>query len=169
MESGSQKIINSLNKNIKINQTIKAFKKANKYDIDTYALCVFGNPEETEETMKQTISFVKKLDPTFARVSIFIPYPGTEYWYRWKKEKRILTEDWNLYKFHNNRVPIYNHPNLKTEKIFYYYNLFYKEFYFRLPFILKRTSYGLKHKTLLSDFFYLKKIFEEKIGDKYRC
>ena len=166
VESGSQKLLDSLNKRINLQQTMQAFKKAKSYGLDTCALCVFGNPDETEETMKETISFVNKINPTFARVTIFIPYPGTRFWNEWKKEHRILTEDWTLYNFHNNKHPIYDHPNLDSKLLFLYYNLFYKKFYLRFPYIYNRFIYGLKNGTLLSDFYYLSKVFRDKLVTK---
>ena len=50
---------------------------------------MFGNPGESEETLKKTINFAMKLNPTFASFNITTPYPGTEL-RRWAIETRVF-------------------------------------------------------------------------------
>ncbi|KJJ85017.1 Fe-S oxidoreductase, partial [Candidatus Omnitrophus magneticus] len=43
-----------------------------------HAHIMIGHPGETETTVRQTIEFVKELDPTTVTFGMMTPYPGTE-------------------------------------------------------------------------------------------
>jgi len=78
VESGSQQILDSIKKGTTIKQIREAFAWANRESLDTHAHLMLGCPGETEETVRQTISFIKKIRPTVATFGICTPYPGTE-------------------------------------------------------------------------------------------
>lgn len=78
VESGVQEILNTVKKGIRIEQTIEDFRLTHKYGLDTHAHCMLGMPGESEETIKQTLKFVKKIDPTIVTFGICTPYPGTK-------------------------------------------------------------------------------------------
>jgi len=78
VESGVQEILNNVKKGIKVTQTKKVFKYANSVNIDTHAHLMIGMPGDNEKTIKQTIDFVKEINPTIATFGICTPYPGTE-------------------------------------------------------------------------------------------
>jgi len=62
VESGNQSILNRINKGTKVEDIKKAFKIANEVGIDTVAFCIIGLPDETEETMKQTIDLILEIN-----------------------------------------------------------------------------------------------------------
>lgn len=84
-ESGSQKILDVLKKNITIEQIIEAFKVTKKAGIRTMANFMIGNPEETQEDVKLTAEFAKKLDADWNEFWITTPYPGSELFQTAKK------------------------------------------------------------------------------------
>ncbi|MBK9422541.1 MAG: B12-binding domain-containing radical SAM protein [Bacteroidetes bacterium] len=82
LESGSQRMIDWMKKDIKISQVYDCAEKCLKHGISINFSVIIGFPGETEADMDETIRVVtelRKMNPEF-RVSIFYfkPYPGNE-------------------------------------------------------------------------------------------
>ena len=78
MESGVQEILDRSKKNIRIDQTRQLFQWANDIGLDTHAHLMFGMPGETERTLKETIDFIREIEPTTIDIGICSPYPGSQ-------------------------------------------------------------------------------------------
>jgi len=83
VESGSQRILDKLKKNLKVEQIIKAAEILNKTDnIVTKMNFMVGLPSETEEEMEKTFQLAMRLRKIAKRSYItvipFRPYPGSE-------------------------------------------------------------------------------------------
>ncbi len=78
VESGNQKILNNMKKDITLKMTRKTFKWANEIGMETHAHVMLGSPGETKKTINQTINLVKEINPTTATFGICTPYAGTE-------------------------------------------------------------------------------------------
>ena len=95
VESGSQKILKRMRKNIEPEQAIRAFRMTNEAGIACTASFIIGHPGETEETVKETIDLAKRLNSTLNHFFMAVPYPGTELYRIAKREKLILEDtDW---------------------------------------------------------------------------
>lgn len=82
LESGSQRMIDWMKKDIRIDQVFDSAEKCLQHDIAINFSVIIGFPGETEEDMNETLRVVRelrKMSPEF-RVSIFYfkPYPGNE-------------------------------------------------------------------------------------------
>lgn len=77
VESGSQAILENIQKGITVEKTKETFKWTHEVGIDTHAHMMIGNPGETRETIKQTINFLFEIEPTIITCGICTPYPGT--------------------------------------------------------------------------------------------
>ena len=80
-ESGSQRVLNILNKNISIKDIIKSAEITNKLDIVAEYSWMIGIPGETKKDISQTISLIKKVreinpESEFS-IKILFPYPQT--------------------------------------------------------------------------------------------
>ena len=78
VESGSQKILNSMNKQIKVQQSKDAVVNTINLGMDAYIQIMFGYPGETLETLEETIQFFDGLPykrPVF--LSATTPVPGS--------------------------------------------------------------------------------------------
>ena len=77
-ESGSQKILNNIKKNITLEQLAWAIKvlKENQLNFSLYTL--LGLPGETRASIKETVSFLAQNRVQPSMVSLVIPYFGTE-------------------------------------------------------------------------------------------
>lgn len=69
IESGSQAILDNMNKKVKVEDYIRGHELLNKNDIITYDSFIVGFPGETEETVGLTIDFINSIKPSFYRLS----------------------------------------------------------------------------------------------------
>ncbi|MGZ5500060.1 MAG: B12-binding domain-containing radical SAM protein [Methylobacter sp.] len=78
IESGNEYMLNEImNRNLSINQMIKAFDLVNRAGLQTTAINLIGIPGETEDMIWDTIKLNRIVNPTTSRVNIFYPYKGT--------------------------------------------------------------------------------------------
>ena len=78
IESGNQKILDNLKKDISLEDAKKIILLCRKLGIETVAHFIIGNPGDTKETINDTIEFAITLDPDYASFDKIIVYPGTE-------------------------------------------------------------------------------------------
>jgi len=64
VESGVQKILDNIKKDIDAKMTRKTFKWANEIGMGTHAHLMFGCIGETKESIEKTIQFIKEINPT---------------------------------------------------------------------------------------------------------
>jgi len=149
IESADEKILDNINKNIDLDKARKLLKLTKKAGITCRASFMFGNPGETEQTMRKTLDFVMAANPDFAVFNITTPYPGTPM-YKWAKEKGyLMDEDW--FSYHGSNVHL-RLPTISPEKIEEFHKYAFKQFYFRPKYIISRLS---KIRTKHDIQFYL--------------
>ena len=78
LESGSQKILDILNKKTKLNEMRKVVAATRKAGIRVKGLFMIGSFGETEETIKETFKFILSLPLNDFHMTCFTPFPGTE-------------------------------------------------------------------------------------------
>ena len=61
--------------------------------METIGFFMIGHPFDTVETMRKTIDFAIRLDPTYAQFTMSTPLPGTALWTWVKKHGRSLIGD----------------------------------------------------------------------------
>lgn len=76
-ESGDQKIIISMGKNLKLTDVRKAVKLTNKIGIRNSVNFIIGHANETKASAEKTLEFAKDLPTDFVNIYNIIPYPGT--------------------------------------------------------------------------------------------
>lgn len=79
VEAGSQKILDSIGKQITLEQVRDAVRMCKEVGINAFCSFMFPHPEDTVETVREQISFMKELAEMGAMttMSFTIPYPGT--------------------------------------------------------------------------------------------
>jgi len=73
IEAANQEIIQNYNKGFGQDTVRNALDACRKEGIDSVATFMLGLPKETDEDMKNTISYALSLDPDFASFNIFVP------------------------------------------------------------------------------------------------
>ncbi|MCX6796615.1 MAG: radical SAM protein, partial [Candidatus Falkowbacteria bacterium] len=115
LESGSQKILDAVEKGFNISQSVEAVKLTKKNGIKVWGYFVIGLPGENKETINETIKFSKSLPLDYVNFSIGTPYPGTRF-YNQAKENRWLKSD-NCEDFDQNYSAIVDYPNFSSKDI----------------------------------------------------
>ncbi|MCG2704144.1 MAG: radical SAM protein [Candidatus Omnitrophica bacterium] len=92
VESSSQQILNNTCKGLDLKKTEEVIKYTKYLGIKTHLTFTFGLPGETERTIKETIDYALKLNPTSVQFSIATPFPGTRFYEEMEKKGYILTK-----------------------------------------------------------------------------
>ena len=77
IESGSQRILDYVNKRITKEKIVEVIKMTKQAGISVRGYFMFGLPGETLEEMNETIKFAMELDIELASFTLFVPLPGT--------------------------------------------------------------------------------------------
>ena len=94
-ESGSQKMLDSMNKKTTVEMNKKAVDLTKKAGIACYGEIMIGMPGETRETINETISFLLEKKPIIGFVPVLYPLPGTKV-YGEAKKNGTLQGDWTV-------------------------------------------------------------------------
>lgn len=76
-ESGSQKVIDLMDRRVDVNVVKEAIQKTNQLGIETGTFIMLGYPGETEEDILETINYLKDANPTHYTITIAYPIKGT--------------------------------------------------------------------------------------------
>ncbi len=88
-ESGSDVVLKSMDKKISAAQIARAVEMTRAARIGIQANFLFGDPAETEETLKTSLEFQRDNDLMFVDWSAVIPYPGTRLYDNALKQGKI--------------------------------------------------------------------------------
>ena len=94
VESGSEKIRDFLNKNIKTDQIKKAFALTTKYGILARAYFIYGCPGENWDTIQETIDLIHEIKPLATIFYILDIFPGTALYSDFKKRAKQTDNIW---------------------------------------------------------------------------
>jgi radical SAM superfamily enzyme YgiQ (UPF0313 family) len=94
VESGSKKIRNLLNKDLKTGHIYNAFALTHRYGILARAYFIYGSPEETWETIQDTIDLINEIKPFICIFYILEIYPGTQLYLDHKKKFNVTDDIW---------------------------------------------------------------------------
>lgn len=78
IESGNQRILDNVAKGFKLSEAENAIRIAQKVGLQTHCFFILGHPFETKKTIRDTINFACRLNPTDVSFGIMVPYPGTK-------------------------------------------------------------------------------------------
>ena len=135
VESGSQKVLDGMKKNISIEKAKKTFDLCRKYGIRTYADYMVGFPHESKEDIKKTIDSSIFIDPDYIQISYVVPIPGTSM-YKEGIEKGWIDKN-KPFSEYDSTGQIINTGDITDTELKEMYNLFWKKFYLRPKLILR--------------------------------
>lgn len=92
-ESGSQKIIDLMDRRVDINHVKKMIQDTNAIGIETGTFVMVGYPEETIEDINKTITYLKEAQPTLYTITIAYPIKGTSL-YNEIEDKITVQPEW---------------------------------------------------------------------------
>jgi len=98
IESGSQHVLDLVNKQVTVEQNRQAIINAKKAGLIVRANLMVGNPGESWETVEETLSFMWQTQPQQWILTNFIPLPGCSIGKNPAKYGiKILVNDWKQY------------------------------------------------------------------------
>jgi len=77
IESGSQRVLDLMNKGTTIEQIRGAAKLLNDKNMPWLSYVMVGVPGETSEDVDKTMKLIEEISPSYVSAAIYTPYPGT--------------------------------------------------------------------------------------------
>jgi anaerobic magnesium-protoporphyrin IX monomethyl ester cyclase len=77
VESGSQEILDRLQKNVRLDQIKTVFRVCHEEGMLTHAYLMIGSPGESRRTIAETQKLLKEIKPFSSNICVTTPYPGT--------------------------------------------------------------------------------------------
>lgn len=152
VESGNQSILDANGKGLKLNQIETAFNITHKMKINILGFFLVGFPQDTPQTIKETINFAKKLNPKYATFTRIRPFPGTKI-YAESKRNNALVGDWSIHQ----GTPWIKSPWIKSiDDIDRQVDMAYRKFYYRPKFAFNFFKNSFENKNFAQIYYALK-------------
>jgi len=130
-ETGSQQILNNIKKGMKVDWAHEFAANCHKLGIKMHGTFIVGLPGETQETIRETIEFVKRINPHTIQVSLPAPLPGTYLYDQAKREGWLRDEAGEMVADQGFQVTSLEYPHLSHQEIFEMQERLYRAFFFR--------------------------------------
>ena len=130
IESGSYEILKRAHKGADPAKAERALTWARKAGIMNWGYFIIGLPGETEETIKQTMAFSKKLPLDIALFHIAAPYPGTPFFYE-VAEKGWFRPGTKWEEVDMDESTVLDYPDMPAERLEYWQRRATREWSFR--------------------------------------
>jgi anaerobic magnesium-protoporphyrin IX monomethyl ester cyclase len=130
IESGNEQILKHARKGAYPEKAERALKWAKKAGIMNWGYFIIGLPGETEETIRQTIEFSKKLPLDIALFHVAAPYPGTPFFFE------VVENGWfrpgtRWENVDMDKGTVLDYPDLPAERLLYWQKRAFREWAFR--------------------------------------
>ncbi len=145
IESGNEQILKHAHKGANPAKAERALHWAKKAGIKNWGYFIIGLPGETEETIRETIEFSKKLPLDIALFHVAAPYPGTPFFFE------VVENGWfrpgtRWEQVDMDKGTVLDYPDLSAERLLYWQKRAWREWAFRPGPMMTYL------KMLLSDF-----------------
>lgn len=164
MESGDDEILKILKKEITVSQSRECAKITKEAGIEIFAYFMMGSPQETSRTLEKTLSLALEIDPEFAVFSRTILIVGCEL-FDWAANHSYIAQGyWKAFLLgrEQNPAPSLSTKELSKEALEYYLSLFFKKFYLRPRYLLRR----LFTVRSLTQFYRQSRLAKDAIWEK---
>jgi radical SAM superfamily enzyme YgiQ (UPF0313 family) len=152
-ESGDVNVIRHMHKNNNQKRDTSYLDTAMRFSsacreagIMIHGCFMFGNLNETKDTMRATLEFAKKIEPDTAQFFPIMVYPGTAAYEEAKQRGLLSTEDYSNWLtkdgLHNSVV---NLPGLTHKDLVEFADQARREFYLRPSYMARKLGQSLKN------------------------
>jgi radical SAM superfamily enzyme YgiQ (UPF0313 family) len=121
-ESGSQRILQDMNKGLVVDKIARTFAWAEELGIERRAYFLIGMPNETVADIRKTERLVERIRPDVFGVTIVCPFPGCDLY----DPKTMKGYDWSLADEYANDY--WSTPNLSNADLKYWQKYLMKKF-----------------------------------------
>ena len=130
IESGNEQILKHARKGAYPEKAERSLRWAKQAGIMNWGYFIIGLPGETDDTIRQTINFAKKLPLDIALFHVAAPYPGTPFFFEVVKEgwfrKGTRWENVDM-----DKGTVLDYPGLPAERLLYWQKKAFREWAFR--------------------------------------
>lgn len=130
IESGSEQVLRHARKGAYPEKAERALQWARAAGIKNWGYFIIGLPTETEETIRQTIAFAKKLPLDIALFHVAAPYPGTPFFFE-VVENGWFRPDVRWEQVDMDKGTVLDYPGLSAERLLYWQKRAFREWAFR--------------------------------------
>ena len=130
IESANEEILRRVRKGYRPEQAAQALGWARAAGIKNWGYFIIGLPGETEETIRQTIDFARRLPLDLALFHIAAPYPGTPF-YQEAVEKGWFRPGTRWEEVDMDRSTVLDYPQMPAERIEYWARRAFREWALR--------------------------------------
>jgi anaerobic magnesium-protoporphyrin IX monomethyl ester cyclase len=155
-ETGNDRVLKLFGKGGKatIEQGKTAVAKARQAGIDTNGYFLLGLSPDTEETMRDTISFARSLPLDMMKFGIAIAFPGTPMFDEYVRLGLVRSFNWDDYFIYTDQ-PLFAHPQLDYKTVQAFVDEAYTTAILRNPgFVLRRLVRGVRTGEFFWDAYY---------------
>ncbi|OGW38149.1 MAG: B12-binding domain-containing radical SAM protein [Nitrospirae bacterium RBG_13_39_12] len=131
VESGSEKIREVLNKNIKTGMIRKAFALTTSYGILARAYFIYGSPGESWKTIQETMDLIHEIKPLSTIFYILDIFPGTALYEDFQQKTKLGDDVW--LKRVEDIMYFETDPRLTEDMILAFGKKLRSDYYLRLP------------------------------------
>ena len=130
IESGNEQILRHARKGAYPDKAEQALRWAKQAGIANWGYFIIGLPGETEQTIRQTIDFAKKLPLDIALFHVAAPYPGTPFFFE------VVKEGWfrpgtRWEQVDMDKGTVLDYPGLPAERLLYWQKRAWREWALR--------------------------------------
>ena len=115
VESGASEVLDAVGKPLDPAQVHDAFRAAHDAGLQTKANFIFGFPNETADTIEQTIALAVGTNATYANFFNLVPFPGTALYEVYRDAGYLQTTDWERFSYHGQ--PLVAVPGASTDDL----------------------------------------------------
>jgi len=141
IESGSERILRLIKKNITIPQIINTFKFVRRVKIRYVEgnFMLGSHPDEKLEDIKMTEKLIFKLQPDFLTLTVMCPFPGTEV-YEIMNNASLLAKrkNWLNFNLVTSKLPYKRLYNLSADELLCWRNWLLKKYYTSPAYIFRQ-------------------------------
>ncbi len=172
VESSDQKILDNVEKGIKVDQIEKFFKATKRADVLVHGCFMVGNPGETQASLDRTLAFAKRLNPDTAQFFPLMVYPGTRA-YEWAEREQLLeTKDYDRWLTPEGlHRSVIRRPDLPSADLRRFCDRARREYYLRPSYLLQKarqvsTDPYEASRTVKSFFTFARYLFDRDGGTR---
>jgi anaerobic magnesium-protoporphyrin IX monomethyl ester cyclase len=151
IESGSQKIVDTIKKNFKLEQAQDLCNWCREVGLMVHPNFIIGHPGETEDTINQTIDFARRLYSHYPLFTLMVPYPGTELWNNAEKYGKLKVDNFDYFTL-GNEDPCFVPYGLSEELLLKKRREAYRKCYLNFSMVMR-------HLPFLRSFEDIKRLF----------
>ncbi|OGO16110.1 MAG: radical SAM protein [Chloroflexi bacterium RBG_13_68_17] len=130
IESGNEAILKHARKGATPEKAKRALAWARRARIKNWGYFIIGLPGETEETIRQTIDFAKKLPLDIALFHVAAPYPGTPFFFE-VVENKWFRPGTRWEQVDMDKGTVLDYPGMPAERLLYWQKRAFREWALR--------------------------------------